>query len=141
MASTAASASHQTASDGRPADAATRHAVWWLALAAVLVIPIAHELAAITTGTPSLRDLTPVDAAGALTLPAIPDRVIAGAAAVWAMIRRLPPAGHRQELPRPRPSEARLLAIRPLARSAPAAVGGRPGPDATGRRSSEPPTA
>jgi len=67
-------------------NAATRHAVWWLALAAVLVIPIAHELAAITTGTPSLRDLTPVDAAGALTLPAIPDGVIAGAAAVWAMI-------------------------------------------------------
>ena len=31
-------------------NAATRHAVWWLALAAVLVIPIAHELAAITSG-------------------------------------------------------------------------------------------
>ena len=51
-------------------NAATRHAVWWLALAAVLVIPIAHELAAITSGTPSLRDLTPArcrrraDAAG-----------------------------------------------------------------------------
>ena len=31
-------------------NAATRHAVWWLALAAVLSLPVAHGLAAITTG-------------------------------------------------------------------------------------------
>ena len=31
-------------------NAATRHAVWWLALAAVLAIPVAHGLAAITHG-------------------------------------------------------------------------------------------
>lgn len=68
-------------------NAATRHAVWWLALAAVLAIPVAHGLAAITTGTPSAPDLTPlnVDAAGALMLPAIPDGVVACAAAIWAM--------------------------------------------------------
>ena len=120
-------------------NAATRHAVWWLALAAVLVIPIAHELAAITSGTPSLRDLTPVDAAGALTLPAIPDGVIAGAAAVWAMIAAFHLLADRPELPGPRPAEARLVAIRPLARSAPAAVGGGsgrtpPGGGASNRR-------
>lgn len=71
-------------------NAATRHAVWWLALAAVLAIPAAHGFAAITTGTPSAPDLTPpnvdaVDAAAALMLPAIPDGVVACAAAIWAM--------------------------------------------------------
>jgi beta-lactamase regulating signal transducer with metallopeptidase domain len=69
-------------------NAATRHAVWWLALAAVLAVPVAHRLAAITTGTPSAPGLTPpdmdvVDAAGALILPAIPDGVVACAAAIW----------------------------------------------------------
>ena len=39
-------------------NAATRHAIWWLALAAVLAIPVAHGLAAIATGTPSAPDLT-----------------------------------------------------------------------------------
>ena len=68
-------------------NAATRHAVWWLALAAVLAIPVAHGLAAITTGTPSAPDLTllEVDAAGALMLPAIPDRVVACAADMWPL--------------------------------------------------------
>ena len=66
-------------------NAATRHAIWWLALGAVLAIPVAHELAAITTGTPSLRDLTPLDAGGALMLPAIPDGFLACAAVMWAM--------------------------------------------------------
>ena len=66
-------------------NAATRHAVWWLALAAVLAIPVAHGLAAITTGAPPAPDLTALDAAGALMLPAIPDGVVACAAAIWAM--------------------------------------------------------
>jgi beta-lactamase regulating signal transducer with metallopeptidase domain len=71
-------------------NAATRDAIWWLALGAVLAIPIAHGLAAIATGTPSAPDLTHpgvdvVDAASALMLPAIPDRVMACAAALWAM--------------------------------------------------------
>ena len=66
-------------------NAATRHAVWWLALAAVLALPVAHGLAAITMGVPSASDLTPLDAAGALMLPAIPDGVAACAAAIWAM--------------------------------------------------------
>ena len=66
-------------------NAATRHAVWWLALAAVLAIPIAHGLAAITTGTPSAPGLTPLDAAGALMLPAIPVGVVACTAVIWAM--------------------------------------------------------
>ncbi|OFW16587.1 MAG: hypothetical protein A3F70_08570 [Acidobacteria bacterium RIFCSPLOWO2_12_FULL_67_14] len=66
-------------------NAATRHAIWWLALAAVLAIPVAHGLAAIATGTPSAPDLTPLDAAGALMLPAIPDGVVACAVVIWAM--------------------------------------------------------
>ena len=67
-------------------NAATRHAVWWLALAAVLAIPVAHGLATISTGTPSTPDLTgALDAAGVLMLPAIPDGVVACAVAIWAM--------------------------------------------------------
>jgi len=67
-------------------NAATRHAVWWLALAAVLAIPAAHGLATISTGTPSAPDLTvALDAAGVLMLPAIPDGVVACAVAIWAM--------------------------------------------------------
>ena len=70
-------------------NAATRDAIWWLALGAVLAIPIAHGLAAIT-GTPSAPDLTPpemdvVDAAGTLMLPTIPDGVMACVAALWAI--------------------------------------------------------
>ena len=54
-------------------NAATRHAVWWLALAAVLAIPLAHGLAAVSIGTPSTPDLTgALDAAGAVMLPSIP---------------------------------------------------------------------
>jgi beta-lactamase regulating signal transducer with metallopeptidase domain len=67
-------------------NAATRHAVWWLALAAVLAIPLAHGLATLSTGSPSAPDLTgALDAAGAVTLPAIPDGVVACAVAIWAM--------------------------------------------------------
>jgi beta-lactamase regulating signal transducer with metallopeptidase domain len=67
-------------------NAATRHAIWWLAVAAVLAIPVAHELAAISTGTPSTSDLTgALDVAGALILPAIPEGVVACAVAIWAM--------------------------------------------------------
>jgi beta-lactamase regulating signal transducer with metallopeptidase domain len=67
-------------------NAATRHAVWWLALAAVLAIPVAHGLARIITGTPSTPDLTgALDAAGVLMLPPIPGGVVACAVAIWAM--------------------------------------------------------
>lgn len=67
-------------------NAATRHAVWWLALAAVLAIPVAHGLATISTGTPSTPDLTGgLDAAGVLMLPAIPDGLVACAVVIWAM--------------------------------------------------------
>jgi beta-lactamase regulating signal transducer with metallopeptidase domain len=66
-------------------NAATRHAIWWLALSAVLAIPAAHGLVAISTRTPSAPDLTGALAAGALMLPAIPDGVVACALAIWAM--------------------------------------------------------
>jgi beta-lactamase regulating signal transducer with metallopeptidase domain len=68
-------------------NAATRHAVWGLALVAVLAIPIAHLLVATRTVTPSTPGLTllDVDAVGALVLPAIPDGVVGCAAALWAM--------------------------------------------------------
>ena len=67
-------------------NAATRHAIWWLALGAVLAIPAAQGLATIAPGTPPAPDLAgSLDAAGALMLPALPDGVVAVAAALWAM--------------------------------------------------------
>jgi beta-lactamase regulating signal transducer with metallopeptidase domain len=93
---------------------------WWLALAAVLALPVAHRLAAITTGTPLAPDLTPPAAAGALMLRAIPDGVAACAAAIWAMTaavgllriaRSCRALGRlkRASLPFDRSREARLL--------------------------------
>ena len=68
-------------------NAETRHAIWWLALAAVLAIPLAQWLAAIGPDTPRAPDLMgSLDAAGAFVLPAFPDGVVAGAAAVWAIV-------------------------------------------------------
>jgi beta-lactamase regulating signal transducer with metallopeptidase domain len=102
-------------------NAATRHAVWWLALAAVLAIPVAHGLATISTGTPAPPDLTDAfDAAGVLMLPAIPDGVLACAAAIWAMtaavgVLRIARSSHalgrvkRTSLPFDPSREARLL--------------------------------
>jgi beta-lactamase regulating signal transducer with metallopeptidase domain len=66
-------------------NAATRHAIWWLALAAVMAIPVAHWLAAIAPGAPSAPGPTPLDVAGALVLPAIPHGVVICAAAIWAL--------------------------------------------------------
>ena len=67
-------------------NAATRHAIWWLALAAVLAIPIVQALAAITPDTPGAPNLTSsLDTAGALMLPAVPAGVMACAAALWAL--------------------------------------------------------
>ena len=64
-------------------NAATRHAVWWFALAAVLAIPVAHGLAEITAATTA----SSLDAAATsvLVLPAIPAGILAGLAAIWAL--------------------------------------------------------
>ena len=101
-------------------NAATRHVVWWLALAAVLAIPVAHGLAAISTGTPSTPAPTGDLDAGALMLPAIPDGVMACAVAIWAVtaalgVLRIARSCHalwrlkRTSLPFDRSREARLL--------------------------------
>lgn len=68
-------------------NAATRHVIWWLALAAVLALPVAHGLASIMTNTPWVLAITPpdVDAASSLLLPATPKALVACAAAAWAM--------------------------------------------------------
>ena len=67
-------------------NAATRHALWWLALAAVLAIPVAQGLETVSTGAPFAPDLTvAIDGAGVLMLPRIPDGVVAVAVAIWAM--------------------------------------------------------
>jgi beta-lactamase regulating signal transducer with metallopeptidase domain len=67
-------------------NAATRHAIWWLALGAVLAMPATQAIAIIAPGTQPAPDFGgALDAAGALTLPALPDRVAAVAAALWAM--------------------------------------------------------
>jgi len=70
-------------------NAATRHAIWWLALGAVLAIPAAQGLAAIFPAMQPAPGLAgsplDADAAGALMLPALPDGIVAVVAALWAM--------------------------------------------------------
>ena len=68
-------------------NAATRHVIWWLALAAVLSIPAAHGVAAITTSQFPAADVASlnVNADARLMLPAIPAGIVAWAAAFWAM--------------------------------------------------------
>ncbi len=67
-------------------NATTRHAIWWLALGAVLAIPAAQALVTIAPGTQPAPDMAgSLDTAGALMLPALPDGVVAAAAALWAM--------------------------------------------------------
>ena len=67
-------------------NAATRHAIWWLALGAVLAIPAAQGLATVALAMQPTADLArSLDAAAPLMLPALPDGVVAVAAALWAM--------------------------------------------------------
>jgi hypothetical protein len=67
-------------------NAATRHAIWWLALGAVLAIPAAQGLATIAlAGTPPTPHLTDSLEAAPVLLPALPDGVVSVAAALWAM--------------------------------------------------------
>jgi len=67
-------------------NAATRHAIWWLALAGVLAIPICHGLAAVIPEPSSAPGSAgAVDAARALILPAVPPAAVTGVAVVWAM--------------------------------------------------------
>jgi len=65
----------------RPLNAATRHAIWWLALIAVVVLPFTHlalEPAA------AVQPATGQEAESALiVVPAVSMPVIVGAAAVW----------------------------------------------------------
>jgi beta-lactamase regulating signal transducer with metallopeptidase domain len=64
-------------------NAATRHAIWWLALATVLALPLAHFVA-LTVAPPGAALATTVDAnTPALLLPAPPDWLIAGIAGAW----------------------------------------------------------
>jgi beta-lactamase regulating signal transducer with metallopeptidase domain len=64
-------------------NAATRHAIWWLALATVLALPFAH-FAALTVELPGPALITSVDAdTPALLLPAPPDWLIACIAGAW----------------------------------------------------------
>jgi beta-lactamase regulating signal transducer with metallopeptidase domain len=61
-------------------NAATRHAIWWLALVAVVLVPLAQvgRSSSTVTGSNVSARLMP-----ATILPAIPDRVIAGLVVVW----------------------------------------------------------
>jgi beta-lactamase regulating signal transducer with metallopeptidase domain len=66
-------------------NAATRHVIWWLALAAVLAIPVVHFVAP-PAETPSMIAVvksTSVEAA-MLVLPALPGAVTTGLIAFWA---------------------------------------------------------
>jgi beta-lactamase regulating signal transducer with metallopeptidase domain len=67
-------------------NAATRHVIWWLALAAVLAIPLAHGLIAFIPDPPSAPESTnSLAAARGLILPAVPDGVLNAAVAFWAL--------------------------------------------------------
>jgi len=67
-------------------NAATRHAIWWLALGAVLAIPAAQGLATLVPGTqPAPGVARSLDPAAPLILPALPEGVVAIAAVLWAM--------------------------------------------------------
>jgi beta-lactamase regulating signal transducer with metallopeptidase domain len=64
-------------------NAATRHAIWWLALVSVLALPFAH-FAALTVDLPGPALASSVDAGTpALLLPAPPDWLIASLAGAW----------------------------------------------------------
>jgi beta-lactamase regulating signal transducer with metallopeptidase domain len=64
-------------------NAATRHTIWWLALASVLALPFAH-FAALTIELPGPALAATVDAdTPALLLPAPPDWLIACVAGAW----------------------------------------------------------
>jgi bla regulator protein blaR1 len=66
-------------------NAATRHVIWWLALAAVLAIPVVH-FAAPQAETPSMPEVVKSASVGAvvLVLPALPGAVTTGLIAFWA---------------------------------------------------------
>jgi hypothetical protein len=115
--------------------AATRYAVWWLALGAVLAIPVAHGIAGITVAAPPIPDATRyrrrrwrcVDADGN------PWRHRGRSGRHLGDDSRRVGVEDRGELPCPRAAETHLVAIRPVARGAPGAVGRRsrqrpPGP-------------
>ena len=54
-------------------NAATRHVIWWLALAAVLAIPVAYPVVKLdeTSAVPDIVRYGPVET-GMLVLPALP---------------------------------------------------------------------
>jgi beta-lactamase regulating signal transducer with metallopeptidase domain len=68
-------------------NAATRHAVWWLALAAVLALPAAHVVPSATAVTLATDGIGRADAAiGLLLVPAIPEPVVTGALLLWMLM-------------------------------------------------------
>ena len=66
----------------RGVGAATRHAIWWMALTAVALLPWAFLIP--RAGASGSVDLPPADAA--VPLPAAPDGVLLVVAAVWATV-------------------------------------------------------
>ena len=66
-------------------NAATRHVIWWLALAAVLAIPVVHFTAP-QADTPSMSEVMKSASVPAvvLVLPALPGAVTTGLIAFWA---------------------------------------------------------
>src|SRR6185295_10882867 len=67
-------------------NAATRHAIWWLALGAVLAIPAAQGLATMVPSTQPAPGLAgSLDPVAPLILPPLPEGVMAVAAVLWAM--------------------------------------------------------
>jgi beta-lactamase regulating signal transducer with metallopeptidase domain len=63
-------------------NAATRHAIWWLALLAVLLLPLAQPARTPPPAT-ILAGGAAVAPSAAILLPAIPDAVVSGLGVVW----------------------------------------------------------
>jgi beta-lactamase regulating signal transducer with metallopeptidase domain len=67
-------------------NAATRHVIWWLALTAVLAIPVVHLVVNLheTRSVPDIVRFGPVET-GMLVLPALPAPVLTGVTILWAL--------------------------------------------------------
>src|SRR5262245_40249268 len=65
-------------------NAATRHAIWWLALIAVLLLPLAQPARTLPPAT-FLVGRAAVAPPAAILLPAVPDAVVSTLGVVWLL--------------------------------------------------------
>jgi beta-lactamase regulating signal transducer with metallopeptidase domain len=69
----------------RNAAAATRHAIWWVALAAVVLLPFVPALQRSLSWQPGILSPQALPAEAAVPLPAAPDEFLVALAGAWAL--------------------------------------------------------